>query len=374
MSAHLHIVSFNVPWPANYGGVIDVYHRLVALARMGLRVDLHCFAYGREPAPELERWARVFYYDRKPAWTGLLSAEPYIVSSRGSVRLLDRLLGDTAPILFEGLHTTHFLADPQLRGRRKVVRLHNVEWQYYRGLAEVTRGLFREWYFREEARRLKRYERVLEHADALACIAPADTAYYAERFGTKAWHVPAFHPFARVESAPGRGDFALYHGNLSVPENVQAATWLAGWWPAEGLPLVLAGMDPDWKLVELLRERPHIRLVADPDEPAMDRLVRDAQVHVLPTFQPTGIKLKLLRSLFQGRHVVANPDMVAGNGLDRFCRVAESPEAFRAAVAAVAERPFGEEDLAARRPLEAVYSNTAGAEALTRSLFAPRPR
>ena len=29
---HLHIIAFNVPYPANYGGVIDVFYRIKALA------------------------------------------------------------------------------------------------------------------------------------------------------------------------------------------------------------------------------------------------------------------------------------------------------------------------------------------------------
>ena len=28
---HLHIISFDVPYPANYGGVIDVFYRVKAL-------------------------------------------------------------------------------------------------------------------------------------------------------------------------------------------------------------------------------------------------------------------------------------------------------------------------------------------------------
>ena len=32
MEKHLHIVAFNVPLPANYGGVIDVFYRLKALS------------------------------------------------------------------------------------------------------------------------------------------------------------------------------------------------------------------------------------------------------------------------------------------------------------------------------------------------------
>ena len=372
--ADLHVVAFQVPWPPNYGGVIDVYYRLRALAQLGLRIDLHCFAYDREPAPELDQLANVHYYPRKPAWMGLLSSEPYIVSSRASVALLDRLLADQAPILFDGLHSCHYLADAQLASRRKVVRMHNVEWKYYRGLAEVTRAPFREWYFREEARRLKNYEAILEHADGVACIAPADTLYYREQLGNKAGYLPAFHPFDRVCGQPGSGDFALYHGNLSVPENVQAATFLARWWPEDGLPLVLAGMDPDWKLVEQIRDRTNIRLVADPDEPAMERLVLDAHVHVLPTFQPTGIKLKLLRSLFQGRHVIANPAMVDQTDLAPFCRIAEGEEAWLEALAAVSKEAFTEKDLASRRALELRYNNANNAGLLTKSLFVPRPQ
>ena len=52
---HLHIVTFNVPWPADYGGVIDVYYRVKALSEMGVRVHLHCYTYGREEAEELRK-------------------------------------------------------------------------------------------------------------------------------------------------------------------------------------------------------------------------------------------------------------------------------------------------------------------------------
>ena len=33
---HLHIVSFSIPYPANYGGVIDVFYKLVALHKAGI--------------------------------------------------------------------------------------------------------------------------------------------------------------------------------------------------------------------------------------------------------------------------------------------------------------------------------------------------
>ena len=30
MERHLNIIAFNIPWPANYGGIIDVYYKMKA--------------------------------------------------------------------------------------------------------------------------------------------------------------------------------------------------------------------------------------------------------------------------------------------------------------------------------------------------------
>ena len=37
MDKYLNIVSFNIPYPANYGGVIDVYYKLEALRACGVK-------------------------------------------------------------------------------------------------------------------------------------------------------------------------------------------------------------------------------------------------------------------------------------------------------------------------------------------------
>ena len=44
MDKYLNIVSFNIPYPANYGGVIDVYYKLEALRACGVKLILHCSA------------------------------------------------------------------------------------------------------------------------------------------------------------------------------------------------------------------------------------------------------------------------------------------------------------------------------------------
>ncbi|HAH56859.1 MAG TPA: mannosyltransferase, partial [Bacteroidales bacterium] len=91
---HLHIVAFDIPYPPNYGGVIDVFYKLKALCQQGIKIHLHCFEYpGRERAPELEDYCmEVLYYPRLTGLKSALSPIPYIVKSRRSPALISRLL------------------------------------------------------------------------------------------------------------------------------------------------------------------------------------------------------------------------------------------------------------------------------------------
>jgi len=62
----LHIVAFDVPFPADYGGVIDVFYKAKSLNDLGLRIALHVFDYGRGRQAGLEKIAaEVHYYPRK---------------------------------------------------------------------------------------------------------------------------------------------------------------------------------------------------------------------------------------------------------------------------------------------------------------------
>ena len=62
----------------------------------------------------------------------------------------------------------------------------------------------------------------------------------------------AFHPYEDVSIKPGRGEFALYHGNLEVGENNLAAVFLAKEvFNALDIPLVIAGNNPSEELKHL---------------------------------------------------------------------------------------------------------------------------
>jgi hypothetical protein len=354
MDKHLHVIALNVPYPPNYGGIIDIYYKLLALHRLGVKLTLHCFAYERPPAPELELLCeQVYYYKRRTGLIANLSLLPYNVYGRRDARLLENLLLDNYPILFEGLHSCYYLADKRLAGRLKIYRAGNIEHDYYRLLARSCRSLPAKLFLRLEAWRFKRYEQVLSAADRMLGISLADTAYLRQRFpGQSVDFVPAFHAGEQVTAVEGRSDFVLYHGKLSVFENEHVALFLIEQvFSRLDCPCVLAGMNPSPRILSAAAPYPHITVEANPSAERMDSLLQEAQIHLLVTFQDTGLKLKLLNALFAGRHVIANRLMLAGSGLEALCHTADTADEMLAACRHLLQEPFTAEDIRRRRSL-----------------------
>lgn len=332
MSSALHIVSFDIPFPANYGGVIDVFYKITALHRAGIRIRLHCYRHDRQPAPELEQYCEeVRYYARASGWSAMIGLKPYIVAGRMSEELIMNLQKDQDPILFEGLHTCGIMQDPRLKGRFMAYRESNIEHHYYYHLFKAERNLFKRFYFLAESTRLYLFQPVLHHASVLLAVSTGDAGYLSRRFPVKrVEYLPSFHRDDKTNILPGKGDYALYQGKLTVPENLRAAEYLiTRVWRDELPALVIAGLDPPAKLQRLAAGRPNIRIISNPTDEEMFRLIREAHVNVMVTFQPTGLKLKLINALFNGRFCLVNPPMVAGTTLGTLCTMAGNPIEFR---------------------------------------------
>lgn len=361
----LHIVSFNVPYPANYGGVIDVFYRLKALKSLGLEIHLHAFEYGRGEQEALRDYcSEITYYPRMTGLRSAFSRRPYIVQSRASDQLITNLRKDDSPILLEGLHCCSVLE--QINDRKILVRAHNVEHDYYARLAAAEPHLPRRIYLRTDARRLRRYEPILTKASAVLAVTKSDLVHFQNIGCRNVLLMPSSHPDDEVVSIPGRGDFILYHGDLSVAENVKTVTFLAtNIIPRIPYKVVVAGRNPSPTLTSLLARFGNVELVANPDDSQMHGFISQAHVSLLLTDQPTGLKLKLLNSLFAGRHCLVNSAMVSGTELGQLCTVADTTDDMLHALADLMATPFSQSDIERRSLLlGTLYSNAANAKLL----------
>lgn len=367
MEKHLHIISYTVPYPADQGGIYDVFYKLQALQQEGIQIHLHCFDYGRGEHPELNQYcASVNYYQRFTGHKGISTSLPYIVASRKNEDLLQNLLKDDHPIFMEGVHCTYPLMDDRFNNRKCFVRLHNVEYKYYDDLYHSASSPFRKLYFKRESIMLKAYERKIAKRGTFWGVTEADDDIYRQEFGCKnIEHLPLYlPPNWEIKEKIGNGSYCLYHGDLSVDANDKAATWLLEKvFRKVEIPFVIAGSNPSQKLEELAHSMGHTCLVANPSEREMQDMISKAQINVLPSYTHTGIKIKLVNAIYHGRHCVANEATVKHSGLESTCHMAETAEEFCEKIEALFFQPFTTEETAQRIALtSSLFNNQRNAK------------
>lgn len=376
MNKHLHIVCLDTPWPADYGGAIDMMNRIMTLHELGIKIRLHYFSYNDRGTPnELNQFCEsIHVYERETFKKSFSLKLPFIVSSRINEELVRNLSADNYPILLEGIHCTGILREMDISSRKVVVRMHNEESVYYKELARVEHSFAKKLYFFNESRLLKKYSEHLPKDCTYACVSGNDIHALKDIYHLdNVRFLPTFPTWQEVNSEEGQGNFCLYHGNLSVPENEKAALWLlCNVVTKARAPFIIAGKKPSKRLLKVAELCQHTCLVADPSETEMNDLIRKAHIHVLPCFnkEVTGIRLKLLHALFEGRHCVVNEPMVSGTGLEDACHIGNNANAFASIIMQLYHQPFTREEQILRKQLLGnTYDNTKNTRELIQWLW-----
>lgn len=311
-------MSFDVPYPADYGGVIDVFSRVIWFSENGWKVVLHCFMYKRPQAIELEKYAEVHYYARPLGWKYIFSKLPYIVKTRIDKNLVEILKNTKDEVLLEGLHCAYYL---DLQPGKFYLRTHNIEHKYYQKLAEKARGIKRLYYLLE-AKKLENFEPILKKAKALLVISDSELAHFKQLNESSFAVPPSFHfDLHHQKTEP----YVLFHGNLSVEENEAAAFWILKHLAPklENQKLIFAGKNPS-SVLQNACEKGGVELVADPSPEKMEQLLFSARVHFLWTQNDSGLKLKFLHALATSGHVICSPEMAKGSKLTEGFHVVKS--------------------------------------------------
>ena len=370
MSNKLHIVSFDVPYPTNYGGVIDVFYKIKALHSVGVDIHLHVFEYGKGEQKELLKYCeKVFYYKRNSFIKSLFSKTPFIVKSRGNDLLLANLTKDSYPILFEGLHTTLPALESRLKGKKIYLRAHNIEHRFYKGLEKSESNTFKRSFFKKESKKLKYYEKIIHKMQNVFSISPIEQEYFKNKYGNKSIYIPAFHDVEKHTNLNSKGSFILYHGHLLVSENVKAALYLIDVYKQTNYKLVIASNYKNSEVVKEILKHKNISFNSLNEDKDLFNLFQKAHINVLPTFQNTGIKLKLLNTLRQGRFVIANDYMVDKTGLESLCEKANTKAEYLIKTAELFQKDFKPSYREDREKLLQNFNPIRGAKKIVDTIF-----
>ncbi|RYZ50796.1 MAG: mannosyltransferase, partial [Chitinophagaceae bacterium] len=218
MSDTLHIVCLDAPSPPDYGGAIDMFYKIRSLAQIGKKIILHYFAYQpHRGTGGLEAYCTAVYaYERKSFFSSLSLSSPFIVESRISKQLVDRLNNDRHPILLEGLHCSGIIPLIE-KNERVILRMHNEEAAYYKHLAATEKAFLKKLYYKTESWLIDRFQHNLDKSVLLACLSETDMDIFSNHYQfRKLFFLPCFLPWQQVNCLTGKGEYCLYHGNLSV--------------------------------------------------------------------------------------------------------------------------------------------------------------
>jgi hypothetical protein len=361
----IHIVCLDAPAPPDYGGAIDMFYKVAALHALGKKIILHYFKYNNRNIDAIKPYCDAIYnYGRSNWLKSFLQQKPYIVESRNNQELIKRLNEDDYPVLLEGIHCTGIM--PYLKKRKIVVRLHNDESVYYAKLAAHEKNLLKKIYFSIESRLLKKYQHQLSDNVIYAALSVDDTADFKENYGlTNVHFIPCFVPW-KLNSIEGKGNYCLYHGNMNISENEEAALLLINKvFTQANVPFTIAGKNISAKISNACKNLAHIKIVNDPSDELLDQLIREAHINLCPSFNSTGVKLKLLHALLRGRFCLATSSAIAGSSIDRGFTLAETPSEFIAAINQLMSIPFTSAHAEERKSIEHIYNNEENARKLS---------
>lgn len=373
MEKHLHIVTHEVPWPIDYGGVFDLFYKIKSLHQKGLKIHLHCFVSKDKDYSVLKQYCHIIHlYKRSIGIKKVIQGLPYIVASRSSKKLLENLLKDNHPIIFEGIHTTHSIYHNVFQNRNTFIRLHNVEWKYYLNLYYSESNLIKRLYYKIESILLKRYEKKIAPKMKYWSVSKEDADFYVSNFHPiNIEFLPVFVPWKNLQNTTeNKGNFCLYHGNLSVAENEKVVFWLIeNIFSYINLPLVIAGKNPSNKLKKIALRFKNICLAENPSQFELDDLIKKAQINILPSLNSTGVKLKILNALFNGKYCIANTDAEKGLGYKGLCICSDDQEKLKQIIIEYFSTPFTEVQIENRKMLTEIYNNDKNADQIIKQLY-----
>lgn len=361
----LHIVSFDNPYPPNYGGRIDVFYKIKALKALGCSITLHCFLKNGETLHDelLKHVEKVHTYPFQHRWYNFLSLTPYSVLCRKNDSLLKNLKNSKAPVLFEGLKSTYgfeSLTNPCF------LRLHNKEDDYYYGLFKSESNFFKKIIYWTEALKYRSYQNKINKVKGVFSLSKAETRW-TSTLNKNTAYVPVFHGNEKVEIPLSRGAYAMYHGDLTSPDNFKTALFLIDVFnELPNFQLLIAGnlTEADFKK-KMHQGQAQVKYLQIQSFKDLQEMLQTAQIHISWSFQQSGTKLKALNALMNSRFNIINSNVIDDERLYNICSVCNSKDELKTAIKALYTQDFTFENLQERiEVMETLYSDKNNARLL----------
>ncbi|MGK6343418.1 hypothetical protein ACMGDK_14360 [Chryseobacterium sp. DT-3] len=368
----LHLISFNYPYPPSYGGIIDVYYKIKALSGLGIKIHLHCFADSIPETVDQEIKSiteNVFFYKKKKNPFYYLSSVPFAAAIRTSDALFENIMSVNAPVLFEGLQTTQTIRRLKNKGYKLYLRFHNNESEYYKGLSSSEKNILKKIVYRIESLKFADYQKkTLKEFESVFCLSEKEFNEV-DSYSKNARLIHIFHGNEYVKHLNGKGNYFLFHGDLSISDNKKALEETISMF--KNLPqhkLVVASDRAGDDLKKKINNIGNISLVPIETSENLRRLFENAHANILLSYQNSGTKVKLFNALYNSRFVIINQNITDDPVLMSLCRLGSTSDEIRQRIIESAAEVYNENEIRSKI-LDKNYSDHAKAEEISKVIF-----
>lgn len=368
----LHIISFNYPYPPSYGGIIDVYYKIKALSDLGVKIHLHCFVDSIPETIDPQITActeNVFFYQKKKNPLLYFSGKPFAAVIRNSEALIRNLEATSAPILFEGLQTTSVIEYLKDYKQPLYLRYHNNESEYYKGLSLSEKNIFKKIIYNIESSKYTGYQKqLLKKFRTIFCL--SEKEYKEVKFYSKnAQLIHIFHGNTFVKQLDKKGDYFLFHGDLTTADNKKALNETIDLFKT--LPqykLIVASDRASEDIKKKISAIENISLTPIQTTENLHRLLEGAHANILLSYQNSGTKVKLFNTLYNSRFVIINENITDDPVLLSLCLYGSDRSQIRQQIIAAAEKDYDASE-SRKKSLEEVHSDRIKAEEMIKTIF-----
>lgn len=365
----IHIISFDNPFPPNYGGVIDVFYKIKSLHALGFEIYLHCFYEDRnQVSTELKAITKnVFLYKKNRNPLFLLSAIPLSVTSRFHKDLIKNIESIEGPILFEGLQTTMIINKTKLVNRKLFLRLHNLESNFYAGMSKNETSFLKKILYYIESKKYANYQNIISKFNFVFTLAKQEYMVVKTKMDSVSY-IPVFHGNEDFKELTEFGNYAFYHGDLRLPDNKKAVSFIIDLF--QKIPdykLIIASSNGKEFVEKQSKKNANIEFVFIENEAHLSSLLANAHINVMLSFQQSGTKLKTVNSLFKSRFCLINNNMVDDERIVNLCEIANTESEFIQKINQLKTQPFTQNE-ERKKVLSEVYNDLDNAKKLEQIL------
>jgi hypothetical protein len=338
------ILTHEMPFPANHGGRIDVWNRILAFKAMGHKIFLVAWAvhsdnsnldnieYVKMIVDEtvcylrnnsivkrfVDRFKKLIY----------LSVQPNIVTGCS----LSKKHFEQLKIQIEGFNADFVLSDGIYAAKTGsriskslrlpfFIRSHNIEYNYVKKQMRSSFSLKSKLKFWGMIGNLKNYEfKTLKNADAFFDISLDDLQYWKRAGISNGYWMPPTYLNSHDQcddNLPNDSDYDVaYVGNLHAPNNLKSIVWfLESVLPyiKASLPSVkvlIAGSRPSVKFEAYCRKFFNITFIPNPTNTY--KLYQCSKTLINPILESSGVNIKTIEMLHQNKPMICTPQALSG--------------------------------------------------------------